>query len=122
VLLSVVSAGQALEFPMTDIIRIPDNFIGKDDQARLESFGGHEIARGRATRWHWGKDDNGAGVFEVFRGGSHERLVVRISRDRENDQFRAHDAAQRLLAEGPLERVMAVLDTELARMHGELED
>jgi hypothetical protein len=113
---------QIPQIPMSEIIRIPDNFIGKEDQVRLESFGGHEIAHGRATRWHWAKDDNGARVFEVFRGGADEQLVVRISRDREHDSYRAYDARQHLLAEGPLERVMAVLDTELARLRGELED
>ena len=29
-----------------EIVRLPDNFIGKDDQARLESFGAYLIVHG----------------------------------------------------------------------------
>lgn len=104
---------------MTDVVHLPDNFIGKDDQAKLESFGSHEIARGRATRWCWTRDDKGGDAFEIRKGGAREVLVVRITRDRKRDLFSAHGPDARLLAEGALDHLMAVLDAELARLHGE---
>jgi hypothetical protein len=96
------------------VIRLPDGFIGKDDEARLESFGGHLIAAGLATRWHWSREAGIDVAFEVFRGGADERLLLTITRDRERDAFVANDGAGRIFAEGPLDRVMAVAD-ELAR-------
>ena len=51
---------------MTEIIKLPENFIGKEDREKMESFGGHEISHGRATRWHWGEDADGDDVFEIL--------------------------------------------------------
>ena len=100
------------------VIRLPDGFIGKEDEGRLESFGGHLVATGLATRWHWSRE---AGIdvgFEVFHGGADERLLLTITRDRERDVFVATDATGRVFAEGTLDRVMASAD-ELARViHG----
>lgn len=104
---------------MTEVVHLPDNFIGKDDQEKLESFGSHEIARGRATRWHWTKTAQGGDAFEILRGGAQEQLVTRVRRDRKRDVFSAHDRDGRLIAEGTLDHIMAVLDAELARLHGE---
>lgn len=104
---------------MADIIRLPDNFIGKEDHERLESFGAHMIAHGRATRWHWDKDTDGDDVFEIYRGGADEVLIVRINRDREKDTFRAEDAAGHAIASGALDHVMAIVDQKLALDHGE---
>jgi hypothetical protein len=100
------------------VIRLPDDFIGKDDEARLESFGGHLIAGGLATRWHWRREAGIDVAFEVFYGGADERPLLTVTRDRERDAFVAKDGAGRVIAEGTLDRVMASAD-ELARAkHG----
>jgi hypothetical protein len=96
------------------VIRLPDGFIGKADEARLESFGGHLIAAGLATRWHWNREAGVDVAFEVFRGGGDERRLLTITRDRSRDAFVANDGAGRVFAEGTLDRVMASSD-ELAR-------
>jgi len=92
------------------IIDLPDNFIGKDDQTRLESFGGHLIGRGHATRWHWMRTGEIDVAFEIFRGGANERLFARFRRDREHDRFVAEDSAGRVVATGALDHVMAIVD------------
>jgi hypothetical protein len=107
---------------MTEIINLPNNFIGKEDCEKLESFGGHTIAHGRATYWHWAKDAEGNDVFEIYRGGEHETLTARISRDRQLDAFRACDATGGFIASGALERVFAELEVYFTRLHGEEPD
>jgi hypothetical protein len=102
---------------MTDIIKIADNFIGKDDREKLESFGGHTIALGRATRWHWGKDANKDDVFEVYIGGANEELAASVKRDRKKDMFLAFDGDDNSIVSGTLEHVMAELDHYFQRMH-----
>ena len=104
---------------MTEIIRLPDNFIGKEDREKLESFGGHTIARGRATRWHWGKDADGDDIFEIYPASADNTLAVSISRNRELDAFCARDAAGRSITSGPLEHVFAELEAYFVRVHGE---
>ncbi|MGA8262659.1 MAG: hypothetical protein WB783_20845 [Arenicellales bacterium] len=104
---------------MTDIVRLADNFIGKEDRLKLESFGGHSIAHGRATRWHWSTDEHGGDVFEIYRGGADEELAYRVSRDRREDVFRLCDAGRRELLSGELEHVLAGLEQMLATGHGE---
>ncbi|HYQ70395.1 MAG TPA: hypothetical protein VET88_00555 [Gammaproteobacteria bacterium] len=107
---------------MTEIIRLPDNIIGKEDRERLESFAGHTIARGRATRWHWGKNAAGDDVFEIYTGGAHEVLAVDISRDRRRDEYQARDVAGHPVARGMLEHVFAELEAYFIRLHGEQPD
>jgi hypothetical protein len=104
---------------MSEIVQLPENIIGKEDRERLESFGGHTIARGRATRWHWGSNDRGDDVFEIYRGGADETLAYRVSRDRRHDLFRVHDSHGAEVLSGDLERVMAGLDELLSTEHGE---
>jgi len=104
---------------MSDIVQLPENFIGKEDRERLESFGGHTIAHGRATRWHWTSDESGNDVFEIYRGGADEELAFRVSRDRDNDVFRVHDSGGREMLSGDLEHVMAGLEEKLSAEHGE---
>jgi hypothetical protein len=104
---------------MTEIIRLPDNFIGKEDREKLESFAGHTISRGRATRWHWGKDAGMDDIFEIYPGSADKTLAVSISRNRELDAFCARDAAGQLITSGTLEHVFAELDAYFARVHGE---
>lgn len=104
---------------MADVISLPDNPIGPADRERLEAFMGHEIGRGRATRWQWTRNDQGNDVLELYSGGANQALMFRISRDRERDLFRAHDADGTLVTEGSLDHVMAELDSLLAYMHGE---
>ena len=85
------------------IIRLPGNFIGPADREKLESFGGHTIAHGRATRWRWDKTAAGDDVFEIHTGGAADVLAVSIGRDRKLDQYIAYDAAgnmEYLAAEG----------------------
>ena len=107
---------------MTDIIELPDNFIGNEDKVKLESFGGHTIAHGRATRWHWGKNAGGDDLFEIYCGGSHEVLAIRIHRDREMDAFCAHDVNDELITSGTLEHIMTELEDYFIRLHSEMPD
>lgn len=104
---------------MSKVIPLPENFIGKKDREKLESFGAHLIGHGRATRWHWGGDRDGGDVFEIYVGGAFEVMAARVTRDRAMGAFRARDAAGRSLSSGPLDHVMAALDRHLARIHGE---
>lgn len=104
---------------MSEIVQLPENFIGKEDRERLESFGGHTIAHGRATRWHWDNDERGNDVFEIYRGGADETLAFRVTRDRKRDVFRVHDNRGREVLSGDLEHVMAGLDRMLSTEHGE---
>jgi hypothetical protein len=105
---------------MADIFEIPDNFIGKLDRNKLESFGGYTIAHGRATRWHWSKDTNGDDVFEIYRGGVNEELAARIRRNRKKDIFCAYDAKNKPIASGVLAHVMSGLERYFNRknIHG----
>lgn len=107
---------------MVKIINLADNIISKDDREQLVSFGGHTIAHGRATRWHWHKSDNGDEAFEIFRGGADEVLAVCISRDRKLDAFYAHDAIGNMVSAGELEHVMAELEQYFIQLHGESPD
>lgn len=102
---------------MTKTVTLPDNFIGKDDKVKLESFGGHTIAHGRATRWHWAKNGNGDDIFEIYIGGAHEMLNARIFRDRKQDIFCARDGSDNTIAAGVLEHVLAKLDNYFIRTH-----
>ncbi|MDY6816665.1 MAG: hypothetical protein SV598_12490 [Pseudomonadota bacterium] len=97
-------------------IKLPDNFIGKQDCGKLEAFGGHTIAHGRATRWHWGKDADGDDVFEIFRGGENEQLAASVQRDRQVDAFYALDAGGHPIGSGDLEHVMAELEKYFIRL------
>jgi hypothetical protein len=99
---------------MADIINLPSDFIGKEDEQRLESFASHLIAHGRATRWHWNRKSGIDVAFEVFRGGADEELLVTIKRDRKEDAFHARDGNGRDLAHGTLDHVMAVIDRAAA--------
>lgn len=107
---------------MADIIRLPHNFIGTEDRQRLEAFGGHTIARGRATRWAWSRGADDEDRFELFAGGADEQRVASVTRDREADRFCAFDAEQRELANGDLNTVMAALEQFFVSRHGELPD
>lgn len=100
------------------IVELPDGFIGKDDEARLESFGGHLIGRGRATRWHWNRERGVDIAFELFRGGADEAFLLAIKRDRVKDVFYILDAAGERLEEGKLDHVMTVVDS-LTRAEGD---
>lgn len=107
---------------MAKIIKLPGNFIGPADREKLESFGGHTIAHGRATRWCWGKNAAGDDVFEIHTGGADDALAVRIDRDRKLDQYNARDAAGYTIVSGALEHVFAELEGYFARLHGERPD
>ncbi|MBS1269215.1 MAG: hypothetical protein MAG794_00162 [Gammaproteobacteria bacterium] len=104
---------------MRKVITLPENFIGKEDREKLESFGGHTIAHGRATRWHWTSNERGGDVFEIHRGGADEVLAYSLIRDRAHDVFRVYDSRSHEAASGDLEHVMAELDRLLATEHGE---
>lgn len=104
---------------MSEIINLAENIISKKNREQLESFGGHTIAHGRATRWHWHKADNGDELFEMFRGGVDEVLAICINRDRKTDAFYAHDAAGSMVASGELDHVMAELERYFIQLHGE---
>jgi len=104
---------------MSETIKLADNFIGIDDRHKLESFGGHTLSLGRATRWHWGKDEKGGDVFEIYRGGGKEILASGIHRNREKDVFFAHDGEGQQIESGTLEHVLAELERYFIRIHHE---
>lgn len=105
---------------MSDVVTLPRNFIGKEDELRLESFGARLIAHGWAARWHWNRDRGFDVAFEIFTGGTDPRLWVAVVRDRDKDVFAAKDAAGRIVANGTLDHVMAVVDrlAQAARRDG----
>jgi hypothetical protein len=107
---------------MTEIIRLPDNFIGREDREKLESFAGHTVARGRATRWYWDKNADGDDHFVICIGGTANTQTVIVSRDREQDVFFARDTLGCLIASGTLDHVFAVLDVYFAQLHDEQPD
>lgn len=107
---------------MADIIHIPENFIGLEDREKLDSFAGHSIARGRATRWHWDHNEQGDDVFELYRGGADEQLTARVTRSRNEDAFFAHDEHGKLISSGELDHLLAGLDKYLMKLHGETPD
>lgn len=101
---------------MTDnVVELPDNLIGKEDEAKLESFGAHLIANGLATRWHWNRERGVDVGFEIYRGGRNETLFACIRRDRARDVFYVTDRAGTPADEGKLDHIMAFVD-ELARV------
>lgn len=104
---------------MVDIFELSENHMSKEDRKKLESFGGHTIAHGRATRWHWIKKTDGGDVFEIFRGGAEEIFAARIYRDGKQDLFFAHSGSLELQTSGALEHVLAETDSYLIRLHGE---
>jgi hypothetical protein len=106
---------------MADIIELPDNLIGIEDKESIESFGGHEISHGRATRFHWDKNENKDPVFELYRGGANEKLVIVISRERKNHKFQAVDKNGKMIVSGALDHVMKILDQKLTNEHDESE-
>lgn len=102
-----------------NIVELPENFIGVEDAEKLESFGGHLIAHGRATRWRWSRRNGIDVAFEIFHGGPHEHLMFAIKRDRDKDAFYVADASGQVLDEGPLDHIMAVVDTIARAAHGD---
>jgi len=104
---------------MAKIVNLPPNVISKEDKERLEAFGGHTIAHGRATRWHWAQDATGDDIFEFYIGGDDEVLAARISRDREHDAFLATDSQGQTITSGTLDHVFAELEDFFTRLHGE---
>ncbi len=90
--------------------RLPRDFIGKEDQAKLESFAAHLIAHGWATRWHWLESEGVDVEFLIYGGGGPgEELMARIARDSARDIFHAENALGRRLGEGALEAVMTAV-------------
>lgn len=92
------------------VVKLPTDFIGKKDESRLESFGGHLIAHGAATRWHWRRSNGIDLEFEIYRGGAEEELLVCIARDRNHDIYLARDASGKEFTQGSLESVMTIVD------------
>jgi hypothetical protein len=93
---------------MAKLIDLPDDFIGKSDEKRLESFGAYLISHGRATRWHWNRRRGIDVAFEVYSGGAQERFLFRFQRDSAHDAFTLTDGDEGVIAEGPLDHLMAV--------------
>jgi len=96
-------------------IRLPANFIGIEDEARLQGFAGHLMAHGCAARWQWRRVDGIAVELSIFAidpdGAS---LLAAISRDSSRDVYRASDRDAAVFVEGTLEKVMTIVD-RLAR-------
>lgn len=102
-----------------EIVRLPDNFIGKEDQARLESFGAYLIVHGFASRWHWTRRRGIDVAFEIFRGGSEEKHLFSIERSRAQDAFLVRDDEGRALERGALDHIMAFMDQRVRRSNPE---
>lgn len=96
------------------VIKLPDAYFSKEDEQRLESFGAHLIAHGKATRWRWVRKNGIDVAFNVYRGGPDEVLMFSFSRDREREGERGYylltDATGRTLEKGKLERLMFTAD------------
>lgn len=105
---------------MSRNLNIPDNYINKEDRERLESFGMHTIARGRAARWRWSENMNGDDVFEIFCGGKDRTLAARIFHDRHQGIFYACDGEADTIASDTLAHVLADLERYFIRLHDEL--
>lgn len=104
---------------MADITELPKNLITPEDQEKLESFGGHEIAHGRMTRYCWSKTDSGDPAFDMFRGGAHEEFIARITHSFAKHEYRVTDKNDMEITSGRLEHIMAVLEEQLKEEHGE---
>ncbi len=105
---------------MTDkIIELPHDFIGMEDQARLESFAAHLIARGLATRWHWRRVRGIDVAFEIYRGGANEVLFCSIRRNHEHNVFYVQGGSANLRGRGKLDHLMASIDATARAAHGD---
>ena len=104
---------------MPTVIELPDNFISQNDRKALESFGGHEISLGRATRFQWEQNEDNETVFKLYRGGPDEKLVFSIERDRIENAFIAVNPAGKPILSGSLDHIMAKMDEKLLLEHGE---
>ncbi len=104
---------------MADIFKLSENHMGKEDRKKLESFSGHTIAHGRATRWRWTKTTDAEDVFEIFRGGAEEVLAARIFRNGEQDVFCAQSGSGESITSGTLEHILAELDNYFIQLHSE---
>lgn len=93
------------------IVRLPDDFIGKDDQSKLESFGAYLISHGWATRWHWNRQRGFDIAFEIYIGDAHRPPSFTIKRDHENDVFYAADARGKEIRRGSLDAIMTEIDS-----------
>jgi hypothetical protein len=107
---------------MTKIIKLPNNFIGKEDREKLESFARHTIARGRATRWYWGRNAEGDDQFAICSHGADLQLAVTISRDRKQDEYYARDTVGDMIAQGAIEHLFAELEVYFIRLLNEQPD
>jgi hypothetical protein len=101
------------------IVQLPRDFIGKDDEQKLESWGAHLLARGRATRWKWTREHGFDVAFEIFIGGVDEMLAFSIRRDQRNDIFYVTDRKGRIMDNGRLDRIMATVDIFAQQLQGD---
>lgn len=92
------------------IVELPDNFIGRQDRKRLESFGAHLITCGHAVRWRWNRERDMDTAFEIFFGAAHEELPFCIRRDRKKRVFYVTDAQGKRLDEGTLTHIMTAIN------------
>ncbi|MDT8404729.1 hypothetical protein [Sulfuriflexus sp.] len=107
---------------MSKIISLADSFINVRARRQLESFGGHTIAHGRATRWHWVQSSDAGNIFEIYRGGTDETLAARVVRGKDRDTYCAYSGSDELIASGSLEHILAELEVYFSRLHGEFPD
>jgi hypothetical protein len=92
------------------IIALPENFIGKHDQVRLESFAARLVARGFAARWHWDRERGVDTALRVFKGRADAQPMFCFQRNCRDHTFFARDASGRLIAEGALPHVLTIVD------------
>lgn len=95
------------------IVSLPTDFIGKEDEQRLESFGAYLISHGLATRWQWRRENGIDTGFEILQGTQGDELVCTIRRDARRDTWYVADPDGGTVDEGELEQLMAFVDERL---------
>jgi hypothetical protein len=110
------------------IVELPDSFIGRDDEAKLESFGAYLVRHGAATRWYWEREGPVDVAFNVC--GADNGFLCAIRRDRGRGVFyvtrserpvrhQMQDLDERL-DEGKLEHIMAVVERLASAVLGDM--
>lgn len=96
-----------------NVLVLPNGFIGKEDEAKLESFGAYLVKHGAAARWRWERERGIDVAFKI--SAADGRFLCLIKRDQEHDVFYVTSSADQRIEEGKLEHVMAVVE-QLAKL------
>lgn len=100
------------------IIPLSDSLMTKADRLRLESFAAHLVAHGCAARWNWQRSRGLDMTLQLYKAWTDREPMVYFRRSRANRAFCARDAGGRIIAQGELPHVLAVVD-RFARLYGD---